>query len=93
MYIKEKLELNYDFVPNADKFQILSVVLMNLSVNSKKSHQSFVLNSFFFFSKILLKFPQILQKIITFSIENFDHDKIQKLSIVSKITKYKPTAE
>ena len=75
-------------------FQILSVVLMNLSVNSKKkSHQSFVLNSFFFFSKILLKFPQILQKIITFSIENFDHDKIQKLSIVSKITKYKPTAE
>ena len=74
-------------------FQILSVVLMNLSVNSKKKSSKFCFEFFFFFSKILLKFPQILQKIITFSIENFDHDKIQKLSIVSKITKYKPTAE
>ena len=51
MYIKEKLELNYDFVPNADKFQILSVVLMNLSVNSKKKSSKFCFEFFFFLFK------------------------------------------
>ena len=63
---------------------------MNLSVNSKKSSPSFYI---WIFSKLLLNFPQILQNITTTSIDEFDHDKIQNLSIVSKIINYKLTAD
>ena len=47
----------------------------------------------FFFPKLLLNLPQILQNMITFSTAEFDHDKIQNLPMVSKIINHKLTVE
>ena len=45
------------------------------------------------FSNLLIHFPQILQNVITHSIDKFDHDKIQIYLIVSKVINCKLTVE